>query len=114
MRCLSDFPKVLPWQVVTILFYFEIVERPRIEVTRIEGCFKVSNLNVCPAGSEWAMGILIVGFKSEHPGRDSDKDGSDGQKKHSEWGVRTDAGEWERLHTLHSGGCGFQEALLPV
>lgn len=60
------------------------------------------------------MGILIGGFKSEHPGRDSDKDGSDGQKKHSEWGVRTDAGEWERLHTLHSGGCGFQEALLPV
>lgn len=45
MRCLSDFPKVLPWQVVSILFYFEIVERPRIEVTRIEGCFKVSNLN---------------------------------------------------------------------
>lgn len=28
--------------------------------------------------------------------------------------VRTDAGEWERLHTLHSGGCGFEGALLPV
>lgn len=24
------------------------------------------------------------------------------------------AGEWERLHTLHSGGCGFEGALLPV
>lgn len=21
---------------------------------------------------------------------------------------------WERLHTLHSGGCGFEGALLPV
>lgn len=29
-------------------------------------------------------------------------------------GIRTDAGEWERLHTLHSGGCGFDGALLPV
>lgn len=37
------------------------------------------------------------------------------QTKGTQWmGVRTDAGEWERLHTLHSGGCGFEGALLPV